>query len=57
MPADEDGMLFSASKLSGHAGSRFEWALIRDEKVSRRAKEYIEESSISESPGTLNSGC
>ncbi|KAF8727967.1 hypothetical protein HU200_018539 [Digitaria exilis] len=51
-PADEDVMLFSASKLSGHAGSRFGWALVRDEKVALRAKEYIEESSLGESRDT-----
>jgi hypothetical protein len=51
-PADDDVMLFSASKLSGHAGSRFGWALIRDGDVARRVKEYIEESSLGESRDT-----
>jgi aspartate/methionine/tyrosine aminotransferase len=45
-PADEDVMLFTASKLSGHAGSRFGWALIRDEKVAERARDYVEESTM-----------
>jgi hypothetical protein len=45
-------MLFSASKLSGHAGSRFGWALIRDGDVARRVKEYVEESSLGESRDT-----
>ncbi|KAG8055627.1 hypothetical protein GUJ93_ZPchr0001g32220 [Zizania palustris] len=45
-PADEDVMLFTASKLSGHAGSRFGWALIRDENVARRAAQYIRTSTI-----------
>ncbi|KAL6840564.1 hypothetical protein ACP4OV_030374 [Aristida adscensionis] len=40
-PADEDVMLFTMSKPSGHAGSRFGWALIRDERVAKRAAEYV----------------
>ncbi|CAM0909623.1 unnamed protein product [Alopecurus aequalis] len=40
-PADEDVMLFTVSKFSGHAGSRFGWALIRDEKVAQRVNYYI----------------
>ncbi|OEL21345.1 Alliin lyase [Dichanthelium oligosanthes] len=51
-PADEDVMLFSASKLSGHAGSRFGWALIRDETVAKRANYYLQESSLGESRDT-----
>ncbi|XAR62243.1 hypothetical protein NMG60_11016930 [Bertholletia excelsa] len=41
-PADDDIMLFSLSKLSGHAGSRFGWALIKDESVYQRMMEYTE---------------
>ncbi|KAK3165278.1 hypothetical protein QOZ80_1AG0031210 [Eleusine coracana subsp. coracana] len=41
-PADEDIMMFTMTKLSGHAGSRFGWALIRDEKVAKRTYEYVQ---------------
>ncbi|XP_052140566.1 tryptophan aminotransferase-related protein 3-like [Oryza glaberrima] len=51
-PADEDVMLFTASKLSGHAGSRFGWALIRDEKVAKRALSYVEQSIMGASRDT-----
>ncbi|TVU16826.1 hypothetical protein EJB05_36981, partial [Eragrostis curvula] len=51
-PADEDVMLFSASKLSGHAGSRFGWALIRDAAVAAKVKAYLEESSLGDSRDT-----
>ncbi|CAO2171251.1 unnamed protein product [Urochloa humidicola] len=43
-PADDDVMLFTMSKPSGHAGSRLGWALIRDEKVAKRAYEYVQSS-------------
>ncbi|TVU06433.1 hypothetical protein EJB05_49649, partial [Eragrostis curvula] len=45
-PADDDIMLFTASKLSGNAGSRFGWALIRDENVAERANDYVQESTM-----------
>ncbi|URD99336.1 tryptophan aminotransferase-related protein 4-like [Musa troglodytarum] len=38
-PADEDVMLFSISKISGHAGSR--WAVIKDEGVYERTTNYL----------------
>nr|CAD1833928.1 unnamed protein product [Ananas comosus var. bracteatus] len=38
-PADEDVMLFSGSKTSGHASSR--WALIKDEKVYDKVVQYM----------------
>jgi len=38
---DEDIMLFTTSKLSGHAGSRLGWAWIRDPNVAAYLKEYI----------------
>ncbi|XP_068649267.1 tryptophan aminotransferase-related protein 3-like [Aristolochia californica] len=40
-PADEDLMLFSLSKLTGHAGSRFGWALIKDKDVYERMLSYV----------------
>uniref|UniRef100_A0ACD5W0Z7 Uncharacterized protein n=1 Tax=Avena sativa TaxID=4498 RepID=A0ACD5W0Z7_AVESA len=51
-PADEDVMLFTVSKLSGHASSRFGWALIRDEKVAQRAKDYIMQNTMGASRDT-----
>lgn len=40
-PADEDVMLFTNSKISGHAGSRFGWAVIKDEGVYERTANYL----------------
>ncbi|GMY29498.1 tryptophan aminotransferase-related protein 4-like [Fagus crenata] len=40
-PADEDLMIFTLSKLSGHAGSRFGWAIIKDEVVYQRMLTYM----------------
>ncbi|XP_042493114.1 tryptophan aminotransferase-related protein 3-like [Macadamia integrifolia] len=40
-PADEDLMIFTISKLTGHAGSRFGWALIKDEAVYQRILTYL----------------
>ncbi|KAL6615939.1 hypothetical protein ACP70R_038209 [Stipagrostis hirtigluma subsp. patula] len=51
-PADDDVMLFTTSKLSGHAGSRLGWALIRDEKVAKRAYEYVQYSTMGASRDT-----
>ncbi|GJN17867.1 hypothetical protein PR202_gb04970 [Eleusine coracana subsp. coracana] len=51
-PADEDVMMFTMSKPSGHAGSRFGWALIRDEKVAKRAYSYVSESIMGASRDT-----
>ncbi|KAI4346546.1 hypothetical protein L6164_007435 [Bauhinia variegata] len=39
-PADEDLMLFTISKLTGHAGTRFGWAVIKDEAVYQRMIAY-----------------
>ncbi|GLU06943.1 hypothetical protein SLE2022_239270 [Rubroshorea leprosula] len=40
-PADEDLMIFTLSKLTGHAGSRFGWAIIKDEAVYRTMLTYM----------------
>ncbi|KAL6311300.1 hypothetical protein AAG906_000897 [Vitis piasezkii] len=40
-PADEDVMVFTLSKLTGHAGTRFGWALIKDEAVYQRMSTYV----------------
>lgn len=41
-PADGDVMIFTDSKLSGHASSRFGWALIKDEGVYQKATRYMQ---------------
>ncbi|CAO2194515.1 unnamed protein product [Urochloa humidicola] len=51
-PADEDVMMFTISKPSGHAGSRFGWALIRDDAVAKRALEYVSNSIMGASRDT-----
>ncbi|CAO2197837.1 unnamed protein product, partial [Urochloa humidicola] len=51
-PADEDVMLFTMSKPSGHAGSRFGWALIRDDAVAARVQEYVSNSIMGASRDT-----
>ncbi|OMO73505.1 EGF-like, alliinase [Corchorus capsularis] len=45
-PADEDVMMFTLSKLTGHAGSRFGWAVIKDEAVFQRMTKHIGVTSI-----------
>ncbi|XP_059460442.1 tryptophan aminotransferase-related protein 3-like [Corylus avellana] len=40
-PADEDVMTFTISKLTGHAGARFGWAIIKDEAVYERMTTYM----------------
>ncbi|KAJ4791202.1 Tryptophan aminotransferase-related protein 2 [Rhynchospora pubera] len=45
-PADEDIMLFTVSKATGHAGTRIGWALVRDADVARRMVKFIEMNSI-----------
>ncbi|KAK3165277.1 hypothetical protein QOZ80_1AG0031190 [Eleusine coracana subsp. coracana] len=51
-PADEDVMLFTMTKLSGHAGSRLGWALTRDEKVAKRAYGYVQSNTMGASRDT-----
>ncbi|XP_007019618.2 PREDICTED: tryptophan aminotransferase-related protein 3 [Theobroma cacao] len=40
-PADEDLMIFTLSKLTGHGGSRFGWAILKDETVYQRMLIYM----------------
>ncbi|KAK6145820.1 hypothetical protein DH2020_019689 [Rehmannia glutinosa] len=40
-PANEDIMIFTISKLTGHAGSRFRWAFVKDEDVYQNMQKYI----------------
>ncbi|KAF7820322.1 tryptophan aminotransferase-related protein 4-like [Senna tora] len=40
-PADEDLMIFTISKLTGHAGTRFGWAIIKDKGVYERMSSYL----------------
>ncbi|KAK3230224.1 hypothetical protein Dsin_002105 [Dipteronia sinensis] len=40
-PADGNLMIFTTSKLTGHAGSRFGWAVIKDQSVYQKMKRNI----------------
>ncbi|KAK4849433.1 hypothetical protein QYF36_024750 [Acer negundo] len=40
-PADGNLMIFSTSKLTSHAGSRFGWAVIKDESVYQKMYDYM----------------
>jgi len=40
-PKDADILLFSGSKLTGHAGSRFGWALVKDANVALNMEQYL----------------
>ncbi|KAK8705396.1 hypothetical protein V6N13_048999 [Hibiscus sabdariffa] len=51
-PADEDLMVFTLSKLTGHAGSRFGWAVIKDEAVFNRMTIHMKLNSIGVSKDT-----
>lgn len=51
-PADEDLMIFTLSKLTGHAGSRFGWALIKDEAVYEAMLTYASQISFGVSHDT-----
>ncbi|VVB11690.1 unnamed protein product [Arabis nemorensis] len=51
-PVDEELSLFSLSKTTGHAGSRFGWALVKDKDVFERMKTYIRLSSMGVSRDT-----
>lgn len=39
--ANHDIMIFSLSKLTGHAGSRFGWALVKDANVAKEMRSMI----------------
>jgi len=39
---NEDIMIFSASKCTGHAANRFGWALVKDRNVASRMTQYIQ---------------
>ncbi|XP_023645929.1 tryptophan aminotransferase-related protein 3 isoform X2 [Capsella rubella] len=51
-PVDEDLSLFSLSKTTGHAGSRFGWALVKDEAVYKKMNTYISLSTMGVSRDT-----
>ncbi|KAK9943745.1 hypothetical protein M0R45_009343 [Rubus argutus] len=51
-PADEDVMLFSISKLTGHAGTRLGWAVIKDESVYQRMLQHTVTSNLGVSRDT-----
>ncbi|XP_011100941.1 tryptophan aminotransferase-related protein 4 [Sesamum indicum] len=42
-PANEDVMIFTISKLTGHAGTRLGWAFVKDEDVYQKMLSYIAE--------------
>lgn len=42
---DEDIMVFSLSKATGHASTRIGWAIIKDAKLAHDVQDYIEHSS------------
>ncbi|XP_057496839.1 L-tryptophan--pyruvate aminotransferase 1-like [Actinidia eriantha] len=44
--AHYDVMLFTASKCTGHAGSRIGWALVKDKDVARKMTKFIEVTTI-----------
>ncbi|KAJ4968190.1 hypothetical protein NE237_014891 [Protea cynaroides] len=41
-PANGDLMIFTLSKITGHAGSRFGWAIIKDADVFQRMVTYLQ---------------
>uniref|UniRef100_A0ACD5U7G4 Uncharacterized protein n=1 Tax=Avena sativa TaxID=4498 RepID=A0ACD5U7G4_AVESA len=44
--AAHDVMLFTMSKITGHAGSRLGWALVRDRDVAEKMVYFVDRSSI-----------
>ncbi|KAL1831254.1 hypothetical protein ACET3Z_000905 [Daucus carota] len=45
-PSDEDLMIFTLSKLTGHAGVRFGWALIKDKDLYERMSTYTDDNTF-----------
>lgn len=43
---DEDIMLFTISKSTGHAGTRIGWALVKDPKIAKKMTKFIEINTI-----------
>ncbi|GKD85776.1 tryptophan aminotransferase-related protein 3-like protein, partial [Tanacetum coccineum] len=41
-PSDHDLMIFTLSKLTGHAGMRFGWPVIKDKDVYDKVMNYIQ---------------
>ncbi|XP_071713281.1 tryptophan aminotransferase-related protein 4-like [Rutidosis leptorrhynchoides] len=51
-PSDRDLMIFTLSKLTGHAGTRFGWAVIKDKDVYDKMLNYISVADMSISKDT-----
>ncbi|KAL0361822.1 UNVERIFIED_CONTAM: Tryptophan aminotransferase-related protein 4 [Sesamum radiatum] len=45
-PTNQDVMIFTISKLTGHAGSRLGWAFVKDEDVYQKMQSYIEQAEL-----------
>ncbi|XP_071711995.1 tryptophan aminotransferase-related protein 2-like [Rutidosis leptorrhynchoides] len=45
-PADNDIMLFTVSKSTGHAGTRIGWALVKDRAIAKKMTTFIEINTI-----------
>ncbi|KAF3775583.1 Tryptophan aminotransferase-related protein 4 [Nymphaea thermarum] len=52
-PADDNVMLFTMSKLTGHAGSRLGWAIVKDKGVFQRMMDYVNLNTLSVSHDSL----
>ncbi|OMO98679.1 hypothetical protein COLO4_13770 [Corchorus olitorius] len=51
-PSDEELMVFTLSKLTGHAGSRFGWAVVKDETVFNKMTIHMQINSMGVSRDT-----
>ncbi|KAI9200916.1 hypothetical protein LWI28_015051 [Acer negundo] len=51
-PADGNLMIFTTSKLTGHAGSRFGWAVVKDESVYQKMYDYMSVNTVGVSRDT-----